>query len=124
VEAEASRLALGCIAFSRSRLELMMKAVNPENDRKIRIFEIEVVKSLSQPVRYNIILKLADAPDREAWFDMDLTTEEEALTLAKLMAERAQQRQGAGQWQRWLGLFEQFPGLSKWSLCRGLGRRE
>ena len=21
--------------------------------------------------------------------------------------------------QRWLGLFEQFPGLSKWSLCRG-----
>ena len=26
--------------------------------------------------------------------------------------------------QRWLGLFEQFPGLSKWSLCRGLGRRE
>jgi hypothetical protein len=21
--------------------------------------------------------------------------------------------------ERWLGLFEQFPGLSKWSLCRG-----
>ena len=32
---------------------------------------------------------------------------------SSLMAE---DDQGA---QRWLGLFEQFPGLSKWSLCRG-----
>jgi hypothetical protein len=26
---------------------------------------------------------------------------------------------GFAQDQRWLGLFEQFPGLSKWSHCRG-----
>jgi hypothetical protein len=26
--------------------------------------------------------------------------------------------------ERWLGLFEQFPGLSKWEPLPGLGRRE
>jgi hypothetical protein len=29
-----------------------------------------------------------------------------------------------GHGERWLGLFEQFPGLSKWEPLPGLGRRE